>query len=232
MRNWGGGSGRSGGGGRGSRGGGGRGRIGGGNDSKGGRNCKFSGGKALEGPSRGSSEQGSPEHTFLAALSPLLLLLFKFVAVSIGVSNVSVVMETIEVETCLLLAFFLALVTGGCSVMCAGMGAVSDLGIYTVVGVVIFVEAGSMSFAGKAAVDLSSAFWGEFFFFRVTSIHSSTVLGWAWSGSFPVVVSLMVAVETVVTTVSVATVAATAAGAFGGSLLGQNFDICPNCLQH
>ena len=39
-------------------------------------------GKALEGPSRGSSGQGGPEHTFLAAPSPLLLLLFKFVAVS------------------------------------------------------------------------------------------------------------------------------------------------------
>ena len=58
----------------------------------------------------------------------------------------------------------------------------------------------------------------------------TTFLGWAWSGSFPVV-SLMVAVETVVTAVSVATVAAVAAGHFGGSLLEQNFDICPNCLQ-
>ena len=150
----------------------------------------------------------------------------QFVAVSIGVSNVSVIIGTGEVETCLLLAFFLALVTGGCSVVCAGMGAVTDLGIYTVVGVVTFVEAGSMSFAGEAVVDLSSAFFGDFFFFRVTSIHSSI-----WSGSFPVIVSLMVAVETVVATVSVATVAAAAAGTFGGSFLGQNFDICPNCLQ-
>ena len=76
-------------------------------------------------------------------------------------------------------------------------------------------------------------FWGGdfFFFFWLTCTHSSTILGWAWSGSFPVVVSLMVAVKTVVATVSVATVAAAAAGAYGGSFLGQNFDICPNCLQ-
>ena len=140
-------------------------------------------------------------------------------------------METGELETCLFLTFFLALVTGGCSVMCSRMGAVTDLYIYAVVGVVIFVGAGSMSFAGEAVVDLSSAFWGDFFFFRVTSTHSSTVLGWACSGSFPVVVSLMVAEETVAATVSVATVAAAAAGACGGSFLGQNFDICPNCLQ-
>ena len=100
-------------------------------------------------------------------------------------------------------------------------------------GAVTFVEAGSMSFAGEAVVDLSSAFFlgGDFFFFRVTSIHSSTFFCWAWSGSFPVVVSLMVADETVVVAVSVAIVAAAAAGAFGGSFLGQNFDICPNCLQ-
>ena len=52
------------------------------------------------------------------------------------------------------------------------------LAMFAVVGVVIFVEAGSMSFAGEAVVDLSSAFWGNFFFFfRVTSTHSSTVLG-------------------------------------------------------
>ena len=100
----------------------------------------------------------------MAAPSPLLLFLFKFVAVSIGISDVSVVMGAGEVEICLFLAFFLALVTGGCSVMCAGMGAVTDLYIYAVVGVVIFVEAGSMSFTGEA-VDLSSAFWGDFFFF-------------------------------------------------------------------
>ena len=109
-------------------------------------------------------------------------------------------------ETCFF-AFFLALGKGGCSVTCAGMGAVTDLYMFAVVGVVIFVGAGFMSFAGEAVVDLSYAFSGDFFFFfRVTSTHSSTVLGWAWSGSFPVVVSPMVAVETVVATVSVASV--------------------------
>ena len=82
--------------------------------------------------------------------------------------------------------------------MCARIGAVTDLYMFAVVGVVIFVEAGSMSFAGEAVVDLSSAFGGDFFFFfRVTSTPSFTILGWAWSGSFPVVISPMVAVETV-----------------------------------
>ena len=45
-------------------------------------------------------------------------------------------------ETGLLLAFFLALVAGGC----AGMGAVTDLGINTA-DVVAFAGAGSISFA-------------------------------------------------------------------------------------
>ena len=119
-------------------------------------------GKALEGPSRGSSGQGGPEHTFLAAPSPLLLLLFRFVAVSIGVSCVSCASGV--VGTGLLLAFFLALVAGGCSVMCAGMGAVTDFGINSA-DVVAFAGAVSISLAGEADVDLSSAFWGDFFFF-------------------------------------------------------------------
>ena len=62
-------------------------------------------------------------------------------------------------------------------------------------------------------------FLGGFLFFWVTSTHSSTVFGWAWSGSFSLLVSLMVAVETVVAAVSGAAVVA---GAFGGSFLGQN----------
>ena len=68
------------------------------------------------------------------------------------------------VETGLLLAFFLALVAGGCSVMCAGMGAVTDFGIYTAAAVVTFAEAGSMSFAGEAVADLSSTLGGISFF--------------------------------------------------------------------
>ena len=61
--------------------------------------------------------QGGPEHTFLAAPPPLLLLLFRFVVVSIGVSYASGVVGTDVVGTGLLLAFFLALIAGGCSVM-------------------------------------------------------------------------------------------------------------------
>ena len=151
-------------------------------------------------------------------------------AVSIGVSCVSCasgVVGTGVMETGLLLAFFLALVGGICSVMCAGMGAVTDLGINTA-DVVAFAGASSISFAGEADVDLSSAFFGDFFFLRVTSIQSSAFFCWAWSGSFSGVASLMVTVETVDAAVSVVTVAA---GAFGGSFWGQNFDICPNCLQ-
>ena len=156
-------------------------------------------------------------------------------AVSIGVSCVSCasgVVGTGVVETGLLLAFFLALVVGGCSVMCAGMGAVTDLGI-NIADVVAFAGTGSISFAGEADVDLSSAFFGDFFFFflRVTSIQSSAFFYWAWSGYFSGVVSLMVTVETVDAAVSVVTVAAAAAGAFGGSFWGQKFDVCPNCLQ-
>ena len=109
--------------------------------------------------------------------------------------------------------------------MCAGIGAVTDFGMYIAagvvafveVGVVAFVEAGVVAFAGEAVADLPSAFWGDFFFFRVTSVHSSTVFGWAWSGSFSLLVLLMVAMEAVVVAVSVATVAA---AAFGGSFWG------------
>ena len=98
------------------RGGGGTGRIDGGSDIRGG-NGKCSGacwgrgfgGRALEGPSRGSSEQGGPEHTFFAAPSPLLLLLFRFVVVSMGVSSASGV-----VGAGLVLVFFLVLDAGGC----------------------------------------------------------------------------------------------------------------------
>ena len=146
----------------------------------------------------------------------------------------------------LVLVFFLVLDAGGCSVMCAGIGAVTDFGVYIAAGVVFvevgvvafveadviaFVETGVVTFAGEAVVGLSSAFWGDFFFFRVTSTHSSTVFGWAWSGSFSFLVSLMVTMEAVVAAVSVATVAAAAAGAFDGSFWGQNLDMCPNCLQ-
>ena len=144
-------------------------------------------------------------------------------AVSIGVSCASCasgVVGTGVMETGLLLAFFLALVAGGCSVMCAGMGAVTDLGMNTA-GVVAFAGAGSTSFAGEADADLSSVFFGDFFFLRVTSIQSSAFFGWAWSGSFSVVASHMVTVETVVAAVSVATVSAAAAGTSGGSFLGQ-----------
>ena len=88
---------RGGGGASGGGGGGGRGRIGGGSDNRGCGNGKCGaacwgrgfGEKALEGPSRGSSGQGGPEHTFLAAPSPLLLLLFRFIVVSMGVSSAS-----------------------------------------------------------------------------------------------------------------------------------------------
>ena len=148
--------------------------------------------------------------------------------VSIGVSSASGV-----VGAGLVFVFFLVLDAGGCSVMCAGIGAVTDFGMYIFVeaDVVAFVGADVVTFAGEAIVGLSSAFWGDFFFFRVTSTHSSTVFGWAWSGSFSFSVSLMVTMEAVVAAVSVATVAAAAAGAFGGSFWGQNLDMCPNCLQ-
>ena len=132
----------------------------------------------------------------------------------------------------LVLDFFLVWDAGGCSVMCAGIGAVTDFGMYVAAGVVAFVEAGVVAFAGEAVADLPSAFWGDFFFFfRVTSVHSSTLFGWAWSGSFSLLVSLMLGMKAVVVAVSVAAVEAAAAGAFGGSFWGQNLDMCPNCLQ-
>ena len=43
--------------------------------------------EGMRGAFKGSSGQVGPEQTFLATPSPLLLLLFKFVAVSIGVST-------------------------------------------------------------------------------------------------------------------------------------------------
>ena len=106
----------------------------------------------------------------LNILSLLLPLLFRFVVVSIGVSSASGV-----VGAGLVFVFFLVLDAGGCSVMCAGIGAVTDFGVYIFVevGVVAFVEAdviafvgaGVVTFAGEAVVGLSSAFWGDFFFF-------------------------------------------------------------------
>ena len=113
--------------------------------------------KALEGPSMGASGQGGPEHTFFVAPSPLPLL-FRFVVVSMGVSFASGVVGTDVVGAGLVLDFFLVLDAGGCSVMCAGIGAVTDF------GVVAFVEAGVVAFAEEAVADLSSAFWGDFFF--------------------------------------------------------------------
>ena len=47
-------------------------------------------------------------------------------------------------------------------------------------GVDTGAEADSMFFAGEAVADLFSACFGDFFFFRITSIHLfSTFFGWA-----------------------------------------------------
>ena len=83
-----------------------------------------------------------------------------------GVSSASEVVGTGVVGAGLVLDFFLALDTRGCSVMCAGIGAVTDFGMYIAAGVVAFVEAGVVAFveagvvafAGEAVADLSSAF--------------------------------------------------------------------------
>ena len=122
------------------------------------------------GPSKGSSVQGGPAHFFYAALSPLFLLLFKLVVVSMGGSNASVLVRAV-----LALGFFFdrALVTGstGCSIMLSGISAVTDVGMYW----------GDVLLAGEAVAvaDLSSAFMGDFLFFLVTSVQpSSAFLGW------------------------------------------------------
>ena len=111
----------------------------------------------MEGPSKGFSGQGGPEHIFLVAPSSLFFLLFKLVAVSIGVSGASVI-----VGAAFTLVFFLleALVAGrvGCSVMLAGMVAVTDSSMNT------GVETGSAFLAGVAVAELSSVFFGDFFF--------------------------------------------------------------------
>ena len=91
-----------------------------------------------------------------------------------GVSSASGVVGTGVVGAGLVLVFFLVLDTGGCSVMCAGIGAVTDFGMYIAAGVVAFievgviafveadvvafVEAGVVAFAGEAVADLYSAF--------------------------------------------------------------------------
>ena len=85
-------------------------------------------------------------------------------------------------------------------------------------------------FSGEAveSVSGSSSIFIGGFFFRVTSVHSVFFFSWAFSVSFwvPLVSLLMMAVEAVVAAVSVAAVAA-----FGGFFPGQNFEICPSCLQ-
>ena len=108
-------------------------------------------------------------------------------AVSIAVSCASYasgVVGTGVMETGLLLAFFLALVAAGCSMMCVGMGVVTDFGMNTA-GVVAIAGNCSISLAGEANANLSSAFFGDFFFLflRVTSIQSSSFFDWAGSGS-------------------------------------------------
>ena len=84
--------------------------------------------------------------------------------------------------------------------------------------------------AVEAVSGSSSTFLGGLFFFRVTSVYSVFFFSWTFSVSFwvPLFSLLMVAVEAVVAAVSVAAVAA---AAFGGFFPGQNFEICPSCLQ-
>ena len=99
------------------------------------------------------------------------------VTVFIDVSDASGVIGAV-----LTLDFFLleALATRstGCSIMLGGIGAITDAGIYG------GVLSGSVLFAGEAVAVavavLSLAFWGDFFFFLVTSVQpSSAFLGWA-----------------------------------------------------
>ena len=104
------------------------------------------------------------------APSSLFLLLFKLVAVSIRVSGASVV-----VGAAFTLSFFLleALVAGrlGCSVMLAGMGAVTDSSMNT----------GSAFLAGEAVAGLSSVFFGDFFFFLLVTSVQSSLFFWGWA---------------------------------------------------
>ena len=102
-------------------------------------------------------------HIFFAAPSPLLLLLFKFVVVSMGRSSASLVVRVV-----LSLGFFLdgALVSGsiGCSIMLGGIGAVTDVGM----------NWDDELLAGEAVTVavLSSVFLGDFLFFS-WSLRSS-----------------------------------------------------------
>ena len=124
----------------------------------------------MEGPSNGSSGQGGHEHFFLAAPSSLFLLLFRFIAVSIAVSDASGVVGTV-VGVVLTLAFLLdeALIVwiDVCSVMSRGMGSVVDNA----------GESGSAFLAGEAVV----VFFGDFFFFLVTSVQPSSGFLGGWT---------------------------------------------------
>ena len=58
--------------------------------------------------------------------------------------------------------------------MLGGIGAVTDAGMC------VGFLSGSMLFAEEAVAVLTFAFWGDFFFFLVTSVQpSSAFLGWA-----------------------------------------------------
>ena len=107
------------------------------------------------------------------------------------------------------------------------MGAVTDFGIKTGVDAVL----GTVFLAGEVVEEVSgssSVFLGDFFFSRITSVPSPSAL-FCWTCSVCFLASLasllMVAVEAVGAAVSVA------AAAFGRSFLGQNFEMCPSCLQ-
>ena len=165
--------------------------------------------------------QGGPAHIFFEAPSPLFLLLFKLVTVSMGEFNASVVVGTV-----LTLGFFFdgTLVTGsiGCSIMLGGIGAVTDVNMYfgRFVWFHAFSRRGSCSRSYSRSCRLILRFVGGFpFFFLVTSVQpSSAFLGWTWPDSLAVVLLvLLLLVAVVIVTV----VEAVEAAAFGGYFLGK-----------
>ena len=119
--------------------------------------------------------------------------------------------------------------------MCAGIGAVADFGMYIAADVVAFVEVGVVAFVEAGVVALQERqlqtypqLFGRFLFF---SSDFYPFLHCLWLGLVRFFFTSGLAdgaMEAVVAAVSVLTVAA---AAFGGSFLGQNLDMCPNCLQ-
>ena len=124
----------------------------------------------------------------------------------------------------LALAFFLGFGRIGCSVIWAGIGAVTDFEMYTSVEADVDTVGVVFSRGGcRSSFELILCFFLEISFFSELPPSSPRMFFWGWTCSFsfpaPSFSLLMVTVGVVVVVLSVA------AAAFDDSFLGQNLEM-------